>query len=93
METLDIVLVYLFVINVVAFGLYGLDKFKACMGLWRIPESVLLGVAILGGAYGAGMGMLLFRHKTLHRSFLIIVPLFLVLWLAGMTFYLLSLNS
>lgn len=93
METFEVVLIYLFIINVVAFGLYGLDKFKVHFGLWRIPESVLLGVAVAGGAYGAGMGMMLFRHKTLHRSFLIVVPLFIVLWLTGLTIYILSLNN
>lgn len=93
METFEVVLIYLFIINVVAFGLYGLDKFKAHFGLWRIPESVLLGVAVAGGAYGAGMGMMLFRHKTLHRSFLIVVPLFIVLWLTGLAIYILSLNN
>jgi hypothetical protein len=73
---------FLFIINVVAFGLYAIDKRNACFGLWRIPEAVLLGLAVLGGAYGAGAGMLLFRHKTLHTSFLITVPLFFVIWLA-----------
>lgn len=73
---------FLFIINVVAFGLYAIDKRNACFGLWRIPEAVLLGLAVSGGAYGAGAGMLLFRHKTLHTSFLITVPLFFVIWLA-----------
>ncbi len=72
--------IFLFTVNVVAFGLYGLDKHKAHYGLYRIPEAVLLGLAIIGGAYGAGMGMMLFRHKTLHKSFLITVPVCFVIW-------------
>ena len=73
---------FLFIINIAAFGLYAIDKRNACFSLWRIPEAVLLGLAVVGGAYGAGAGMLLFRHKTLHTSFLITVPLFFVIWLA-----------
>lgn len=73
---------FLFIMNVVAFGLYAIDKRSACYGLWRIPEAVLLGLAVLGGAYGAGAAMVLFKHKTLHTSFLITVPLFFVIWMA-----------
>jgi uncharacterized membrane protein YsdA (DUF1294 family) len=76
MTLFAILFTYLFVINVIAFGLYAIDKRNAYYDLWRIPEAVLLGIAIIGGAYGAGSGMLLFRHKTRHKSFLITVPLF-----------------
>lgn len=71
---------FLFLINVVTFGLFAIDKRKAYYGLWRIPEAVLLGLAVIGGAYGAGAGMVLFKHKTLHTSFLITVPLFFLIW-------------
>ncbi len=71
----------LFVLNVLAFGLYAIDKHCAVYGKWRVPEFLLLGLAFAGGAYGAGMGMLLFHHKTLHRAFLITVPLCFVLWM------------
>ena len=73
---------YLFAINVATFFLYANDKHKAFYGLRRIPEALLLGLAVAGGAYGAGCGMLLFRHKTLHRSFLITVPISLAVWVA-----------
>ena len=73
---------FLFIINIAAFGLYAIDKRNACFGLWRIPEAVLLGLAVLGGAYGAGAGMVLFKHKTLHTAFLITVPLFFIIWMA-----------
>lgn len=71
----------LFILNVVAFGLYALDKNHAIYERDRVPEAVLLGLTVIGGAYGAAMAMLLFRHKTRHKSFTITVPLFLVLWL------------
>lgn len=72
---------YLFIVNVAAYLLYAADKHRAYWNLWRYPEILLLGIAVAGGAYGAGMGMWLFRHKTLHRVFLITVPLCLLIWL------------
>lgn len=81
---------YLFAINVLAFFLYASDKHRACYDKRRIPEALLLGLAILGGAYGAGCGMLLFRHKTLHRSFLITIPICLVIWAAILVFLVLK---
>lgn len=75
-----IIFTLLFLLNVAAFGLYAWDKHRATYDQWRLPEALLLGIALLGGAYGAGSGMLLFRHKTLHKAFLIVVPLSFVLW-------------
>lgn len=75
---------FLFIINVLAFGLYAFDKRFAVYGERRIPEAVLIGLAIIGGGYGAGMGMMLFRHKTRHTAFLITVPLFFVIWLVAL---------
>ena len=81
-STLFLFYTFLFAINVTAFFCYAADKHRACYDMRRIPEALLLTLAIAGGAYGAGCGMLLFRHKTLHRAFLIVVPLFFVLWSA-----------
>lgn len=76
---MNYMLIYYFIINIIAFLLYGMDKWKAKLGAWRIPEKTLLGVALLGGGLGALLGMQLFRHKTRHLSFRILVPLFLIL--------------
>lgn len=73
--------IYLFIINVIAFMLYGLDKHNAVYHKWRYPEIFLLALAIFGGAYGAGMGMLLFRHKTRHISFILTVSISFVVWM------------
>jgi len=62
-------IVWLLLINAAAFMLMGLDKSKARQGRWRIPEKTLFGVAFVGGSAGILVGMLLFRHKTRHRSF------------------------
>ena len=78
----QIILAALLLVNIVAFAAYGIDKRKAQKGKWRIPESTLLLLAFFGGAPGALMGMRAFRHKTKHRKFKILVPLFLVLQIA-----------
>lgn len=70
--------IYYICVNVIAFILYGLDKKYAREGRWRIPEKTLLGIALIGGAAGAWIGMQIFRHKTKHMSFRMLVPLFAV---------------
>ncbi len=67
-------LCYMIIINIVAFFLMGIDKKKAQLGAWRIPEKTLFLSAIIGGSVGAIAGMRLFRHKTKHRSFVIGMP-------------------
>ena len=67
-------LVYLILINALSLALMLADKKKARKNRWRIPERVLIGVAILGGSLGAMIGMNLFRHKTLHPKFSIGLP-------------------
>ena len=74
-----VLLIALAAVNLLAFILYGIDKFKAKKGAWRIPEASLLLVAFLGGSLGALLGMELFRHKTKHAKFKVLVPLFLIL--------------
>lgn len=74
--------IYLIVINLVTFLVYGIDKLKAKRGKWRIPESMLLTLAVVGGSIGALLGMLAFRHKTKHKKFTIVVPLILAVQVA-----------
>lgn len=71
---------YIILVNIIAFIVYGIDKRKAVKGKWRIPESVLIGLAIIGGGAGALLGMLIWHHKTRKWKFRILVPLFLALW-------------
>ena len=72
---------YLAVVNVIAFVLYGVDKYKAKQGAWRIPEKTLLGVAVIGGSVGALAGMNFFRHKTKHWYFKYGLPAILLIHL------------
>ncbi len=69
---------YMVVINVLSFGLYGYDKYKAMIRAWRVPESTLMLCAISGGALGSYLSMKIFRHKTRKAKFYILVPLFMV---------------
>lgn len=71
-------LIYLLLINVVTFVVYGVDKWKAKKDLWRIPEATLLGLAAIGGSVGAWGGMQVWHHKTLHNKFRYGVPAILI---------------
>ena len=73
---------YLAAANVITALLYGADKAKARRGAWRIPERVLLGCGICGGALGALLGMRLFHHKTRHWYFRAINTAALLAWAA-----------
>lgn len=73
-------LIYFIAINLVAVFLYGFDKLKAKMKRFRIPEATLLLIAVLGGAYGAMIGMYLFHHKTKKPKFYITVPVLVLLY-------------
>lgn len=81
-----ILLAYMAVAGADAFILYGVDKYKAKHGKWRIPEKELLLAAFLGGALGALLGMLVFRHKIRKRRFCILVPAALVMWIVLLSF-------
>ncbi len=69
---------YLIVINIVTWIAFGLDKWKAKSGKWRIPERTLLLLALAGGSLGALAGMIMFRHKTRKAKFFISVPVMFV---------------
>ncbi len=84
---------YLIAVNVLGFALMGMDKAKARRGAWRIPEKALFLTALLGGSVGAYLGMFAFRHKTKHLSFVLGLPLILLLQLAAALLLELSLTG
>ena len=75
----SILLTYLVLINLFTFIVYGIDKWKASRGAWRIPEATLLGLAAIGGSIGAWLGMRTWHHKTQHKKFLIGVPAIIII--------------
>lgn len=52
---MDIITGYLFAVNIVSFILYGIDKYKAKRGKWRISEAMLLTMAVIGGSVVPGL--------------------------------------
>lgn len=78
---------YLLIINFAAFCLYWDDKRRAKKDKWRIKESTLLLVGLVGGSLGSLVSMYVFRHKTKHWKFKILVPVFFILHTA-LFFYL-----
>ncbi len=74
-----LLLLYLLIVNAVAFLLMLADKQKARKKLWRIPESTLLLAAVMGGSVGSLIGMYTFRHKTKHLKFTLGIPLILMM--------------
>ena len=74
-----IVWLAIIVMNVLAFALMGIDKYRAKAGKWRIKEATLFLVTGLFGGLGGTLGMFAFRHKTKHWYFKIGFPVLLVL--------------
>lgn len=83
-----ILLITLLVLNIVTFIVYGVDKYKAKKGKWRISEATLLTLAALGGSIGAWIGMKIWHHKTQHLKFKHGVPAIIILQLAFTIFLL-----
>lgn len=77
--TVKNIVLYLLAINLIAFLAMGIDKWKAKMGAWRIPEQTLLSLVFLGGGIGGIAGMYTFRHKTKKPRFYIGFPMILIL--------------
>ena len=75
---LIILVIYLILINIVAFAGMGSDKKKAIRHKRRTPEKQLFLIAFIGGALGSLLGMTAFRHKTKHASFCVGMPLLLI---------------
>ncbi len=66
---------YFGLLSLIGFVIMGIDKQRARAKAWRIPEKTLLIIAFLGGGPGSMLGMYIFRHKTKHAKFIILIPL------------------
>ena len=82
-------LLYFLAMNFLSFAFFGLDKWKAIHGRWRISERTLLLTAVAGGFLGAFMGMHFFHHKTKHKKFVYGVPAIGILEVLASLFYML----
>lgn len=72
-------IVYLAAVSLLAAVLTVADKRRAQAHRWRVRESALWTVAALGGAAAMFLTMRLVRHKTRHPSFMIGLPLLILL--------------
>ena len=81
------ILIYLAIINLCAFVAFGIDKLKARRDAWRTPESTLLLLAAIGGSFGSFLGMKVWRHKTQHKKFTILVPLLMAIHNAIISYF------
>ena len=70
---------YYVLMNIVGFVLFAVDKKRAILHQWRIPEVVLLGVSALGGCVGAYIAMRVYRHKIRYAIFSMGVPAMILL--------------
>ena len=81
------IIIYLVIINLIAFLAMWLDKRKAEKSKWRIPENSLLLLVLLGGGIGGIAGMYIFRHKTKKLQFTIGLPVITILEIIGFVYY------
>lgn len=70
--------IYICVMTIVGIAVMGIDKRRARLRKWRIPERVLFLVSLLGGSLGTWSGMYIFRHKTKHWYFVVCMPLIFI---------------
>lgn len=78
MKITNILIIYLIIINIIAFIIFGIDKYAAVKHKYRIKESTLFAISLIGGAIGGIIGMQVFRHKTLKPIFKYGLPTVLV---------------
>jgi uncharacterized membrane protein YsdA (DUF1294 family) len=86
LEMIKIILILYLALNLITFFVYGIDKWKAKKGKWRISEATLLILAAVGGSIGAWCGVKVWHHKTLHKKFRYGIPAIIVLQIAAIIF-------
>lgn len=75
---MNLLIIYLIVINIVGFTAMYDDKNRAIKKQWRISEATLISITIIGGGLGVLAGMYSFRHKTKHVKFSFGVPIIIL---------------
>ena len=88
--TIQNIIIYFIIINIIGFFIMWLDKRKAIKGAWRIPEKTLFIITALGGGIGTIAGMYTFRHKTQKLGFVIGFPFITILEIITIVYLLLS---
>ena len=89
---MNIILGYLLAVNITSFLLYGIDKYKAKKGRWRISEATLLLMAVIDGSIGAWVGMRIWHHKTMHKKFKYGIPVIIIFQVALAVYLLINID-
>lgn len=85
--TMQNIIMYLIIINIIGFLVMYIDKQKAKKGKWRIPEKTIFIITVLGGGIGTISGMYKFRHKTQKLHFTIGLPAITILEIIGLIYF------
>ena len=80
-ELLIFIAAYFLLISLVTAIVTVADKVKAGKGAFRIPEKTLFLLAVFGGSLAEYLTMKSIRHKTLHKRFMLGLPLIMILQL------------
>lgn len=81
------IIIYFLVINLIGFAVMFIDKQKAKRGSWRIPENTIFIITAIGGGIGTIAGMYIFRHKTKKWTFTIGLPVLLILDILAIIYF------
>ncbi|MBQ2641962.1 MAG: DUF1294 domain-containing protein [Lachnospiraceae bacterium] len=80
-----ILIIYVLFVTFLGIASMASDKIRAMEHRFRIPESVLITIAVIGGSIGSILGMVLFHHKTRKAKFRIGLPVILAVQIAFIT--------
>ncbi|MCX8074661.1 MAG: DUF1294 domain-containing protein [Clostridia bacterium] len=72
-------IIYCTLINILAFLAMAIDKYMAIRHYRRISEKTLFTISLILGSLGIYIGMQVFRHKTKHKKFIILIPVLFIL--------------
>lgn len=84
-----LLLIYIVVINLITFIVFGIDKHNAEQRRSRIRIVTLLTLSFIGGSIGGLIAMYLFHHKTKKDYFTVGLPLMIIMQ-ALVIFYLMN---
>lgn len=85
---LIIIFCYFAAISVITAAVTVIDKMNAKKNRRRIPEATLFTLAFFGGSVSEYVVMRLIHHKTLHKRFMIGLPLITIFQLGLFVFIL-----